>query len=270
VEGVQDGDRFGQLVADGVGVAAERVQRRGLDTGGGPGASVLEPISVGLPRPARNEVQQPGMNSTVGVTGVVHDPGDHAGPRRPSVGPDMLVNTKRVHPGQPLGDSDAPCGFCPAGVPRCMPRNAELMRQGRDRRIQTLQPIGCPSGGPGRELRPRSGQLVLLGERRSRTATVGASSDALGPQQLHWPAETRNIMEADLAADVPATTPQSEQPVRSSPVSTCKPVPVTVTALMWTPSTSSKASARMHQRPPEQDIGVIHVRVSLRIGLLGR
>ncbi len=32
VEGVQDGDRVGQLVADRVGVAAERVQRRLFDT----------------------------------------------------------------------------------------------------------------------------------------------------------------------------------------------------------------------------------------------
>lgn len=54
VERVQDGDRFGHLVADSVGVAAKRVQRRGLDTRGEPSASVLEPVSVSLPRPARN------------------------------------------------------------------------------------------------------------------------------------------------------------------------------------------------------------------------
>jgi hypothetical protein len=46
-----------------------------------------------------------------------------------------------------------------------------------------------------------------------------------------------------------ATTPQSGQPARSTPVSTPskRPVPVAVTELTWTPSTPSSASARMHQ-----------------------
>jgi hypothetical protein len=53
-----------------------------------------------------------------------------------------------------------------------------------------------------------------------------------------------------------ATTPQSGQPVTFSPVSTrrTRPVPVAVTELMWMPSTPSSASARVHQRPQEQDI----------------
>jgi hypothetical protein len=53
-----------------------------------------------------------------------------------------------------------------------------------------------------------------------------------------------------------ATTPQSGQPVTSSPVSTprTRPVTVAVTELTWMPSTPSSASARVHQRPWEQDI----------------
>jgi hypothetical protein len=53
-----------------------------------------------------------------------------------------------------------------------------------------------------------------------------------------------------------ATTPQSGQPLTFSPVPTrrTRPVPVAVTALTWMPSTPSSASARVHQRPQEQDI----------------
>jgi hypothetical protein len=103
MEGIKDGDGFGQFVADGVGVAAERVQCRGLDPGGEPGAAVLEPVRVGLPGPARNEIQQPGMHHPVSVTGVIHDPGDHARSGRAGVGPDMLIDAERIHPCQPVG-----------------------------------------------------------------------------------------------------------------------------------------------------------------------
>jgi hypothetical protein len=43
-----------------------------------------------------------------------------------------------------------------------------------------------------------------------------------------------------------------------------------VTELMWRPSTPSSASARVHQRPPEQDIELFMSGSLLGIGLLGR
>jgi hypothetical protein len=49
VEGVQNRDGFGQFVADRVGVAAERVQRRCFEPGGEVRAAVFEPIRVGFP-----------------------------------------------------------------------------------------------------------------------------------------------------------------------------------------------------------------------------
>jgi hypothetical protein len=69
-----------------------------------------------------------------------------------------------------------------------------------------------------------------------------------------------------------ATTPQSGQPVTSSPVSTprTRPAPVAVTELMWMPSTPSSASARVHHRPWEQDIELFMSGSLLGIGLLGR
>ena len=57
VERVQDGDGFGQFVADRIGVAAERIQRRRFDAGSKFLAAVFEPVGVGLPGPARDEVQ---------------------------------------------------------------------------------------------------------------------------------------------------------------------------------------------------------------------
>ena len=69
VESVQDGDGFGEFITDRVGVAAERIQRGGLDPGGELGSACLEPVRVGLPGPARNEVQQSCMHHAVLVAG---------------------------------------------------------------------------------------------------------------------------------------------------------------------------------------------------------
>lgn len=71
-------------------------------------------------------------------------------------------------------------------------------------------------------------------------------------------AETANVMEPHLAASVArtATTPQSGQPARSTPDSrlSTRPIPVAVTELTRMSSTPRSASARVHQRPREQDI----------------
>lgn len=85
MESVQDPDGFGQFIADRVRVPAEGIQRRGLDPRSEAGTAVFEPVGVGLPGPARNQVKQPGVHHAVGVAGVVHDPGDHAGSRRAGV-----------------------------------------------------------------------------------------------------------------------------------------------------------------------------------------
>jgi len=57
VEGVEDGDRVGQLVADGVGVAAERVQRGLLDLPGEPLRLVVQPRLVGGAGPTDDGVE---------------------------------------------------------------------------------------------------------------------------------------------------------------------------------------------------------------------
>jgi hypothetical protein len=113
----------------------------------------------------------------------------------------VLINAERVHAGEPIGAPDAVGGFCFDGVPDGVPGHPELMSQGRDRGVEPLQRVGRQVGRSGSQFRPWP-QRVLLGERRSRAARVRASLDAFGPQQPHRLAETRNVMEPDLAASV--------------------------------------------------------------------
>jgi hypothetical protein len=202
VEGVQDGDGFGQFVADRVGVTAELVQGCGFDAGGEFLSAFFEPVGVGLPGPARDKVQQPGMHYALRVAGVVHDPGDHAGSRRTGVGPDMLIDSQGVHSCQPADRCDQPGGLGLDGVPGRVPGDAELVRQSRDRRIEMLQAAGGPRDRPGSEFCPGTGQRVFLGEGGSRAVRIRAPPNSFGPQQPHRPAETGNVMEPDLSASM--------------------------------------------------------------------
>ena len=89
VEGVQHRDRVGQLVSDGVGVAAERVQRGLLNLPGEPVRLVVQPPLVGGAGPADDGVEQLRMQASVLVTGEIDHDGHSpvgADPRRPPVG----------------------------------------------------------------------------------------------------------------------------------------------------------------------------------------
>ncbi|MBO0879701.1 MAG: hypothetical protein J2P17_04890 [Mycobacterium sp.] len=59
VERVEHGDRVWELVADGVGVAAERVQGGVLDAGDELGQLAFQPVGVGGSGSAGNDVDQP-------------------------------------------------------------------------------------------------------------------------------------------------------------------------------------------------------------------
>jgi hypothetical protein len=70
LEGVEDRGRVGELVVDGVLVAVERIQRRDGDLLPERLAVFLEPVGVDLPPgPAGNQVEEPGPNASVLVTG---------------------------------------------------------------------------------------------------------------------------------------------------------------------------------------------------------
>ena len=67
VERVEDRDRVGELVVDGVLVAVERVERGFLHTVTELLSAGVEPVAVGLPGPARDQVQQPGPRPPVRI-----------------------------------------------------------------------------------------------------------------------------------------------------------------------------------------------------------
>jgi hypothetical protein len=74
VEGVQHGDGVLELVVDGVLVAVKRVQGRDRDVVAEGLAACGEPVGVDLSRPAGDQVQQPGANTSLLVTGQVDHP----------------------------------------------------------------------------------------------------------------------------------------------------------------------------------------------------
>jgi hypothetical protein len=75
MEGVQHRGRVLKLVIDGVLVAVKRVQGRDLDPAREALAASLEPVAVGPPRAAGDQVEQTSPDASVLVTGQV----DHAG-----------------------------------------------------------------------------------------------------------------------------------------------------------------------------------------------
>jgi hypothetical protein len=98
VEGVQDLHRIGQAVAQGVGVAAERVERGGLDVRPELGLSCVEPGGVGRAGAAEDQVEQTGSDLPVCVAGEVDHAGDFAAGAELAGPPDVLVDAKGLHP----------------------------------------------------------------------------------------------------------------------------------------------------------------------------
>jgi hypothetical protein len=114
VEGVEDRDRVGELVIDGVGVAPEGIQGGDLDPGGEVLSAGLEPTGVRGSRASRDEVEQPGLRLG------------------PAAGTGSLGEVD--HPGQPLG----PLGS--AAVPLASPTETLQVSTGWARRPQVIRP----------------------------------------------------------------------------------------------------------------------------------
>jgi len=108
VERVEDRDRVGELVVDGVLVAVERVQRRFLDTVTEYLAAGVEPVAVGLAGPARDQVQQPGPR-----------------PSASGVRSTMPVRYFDPRPPCPVGRSLTWCQTCSSTPSRATPANRD-------------------------------------------------------------------------------------------------------------------------------------------------
>ena len=196
VERVQHRDRVWQLVADGVGIPAERVQRGVLHGRGEPLGLGGQPPRVGGPRPARDHVQQPGTHASVLVTSQI----DHAGhgpvPAVVRGLPDVLIDAQRHHSAQPAGVCQPPHGFDLDRVPGRVPVHPKVAGQRRDRGVVMGQRVGGPPDRPGRELGPRLDQRVGLGEHPDRASGVRAAPDPLAPGDHDRAPERRGVVRA--------------------------------------------------------------------------
>lgn len=124
VERVQDCDRVGQLIADGVGLPAERVQGGVLDAGGEAAGLGGQPPGVGGTRPAREHVQQACTDKSGLVTGQVDHRRDRAVPTVMAGLLDVLIDPEGDHAGQP----DRPSAGSPRS--RSRPRPCASRHQG--------------------------------------------------------------------------------------------------------------------------------------------
>ena len=84
VERVEYRDGVGELVVDGVLIAVERVRRRHLDPSAKRNTTLLEPVGVGIPEPARDQITGPGSGASGLVTTQSTIPVSAFGPRRRS------------------------------------------------------------------------------------------------------------------------------------------------------------------------------------------
>jgi hypothetical protein len=148
-----------------------------------------------------------------------------------------------------------------------------VVGQGRDGGVEVLQRVRRPGRSAGSEFRPRTGQCMILGECRPRAVPVRAAPNTLGPQQHHGLAETRDVMKPNPPA---AMAHGNDAAVR-----TTGDVLAGLDAQDQAPS-GRRDRADVNALDTEQRVRagappaigtrhrVIHVGVSLVIGLLGR
>jgi len=102
MERIEHRGRVIELLIDRGLVSRERVESCDLDTVTERRAAALQPARVGLPRPARHEVQQTRMRDAVLVASEVDHPRQllRAALTRVDVMPDVFVDTERPHAGE--------------------------------------------------------------------------------------------------------------------------------------------------------------------------
>ena len=196
MESIQDSGGVGEFVVDGVLVAVERVQGGDLDPSLERRAALVEPCLVHGPGAAGYEVEQPGSDASVLVTGQV----DHAGEflRAALAGthvvPQVFVHPEGGHAGEPglVVGQRRQDGLDRA--PHRLPRHPQLTRQPVDGGVLTADLLEHPPARPGGQQPARAGYLlVLLGEHPGRARRLQAPPRALAPPQPGRPRETRDV-----------------------------------------------------------------------------
>ena len=201
VECVEDRDGVFQLVIDGVLVAVERVQGRDRDAFAERVAAGLQPRLVGLTGAARDEIQQPGPDVSVLVTGQINHAGELFRPPASEVDglggdvmPDVFVDAKTGDPGEPGLVRGSGLQHRLDRPPQCLPGAAQLPGQALDRGVLPPHLPDRPPGRASSEQRPAWRHLgVLLHERGHRAHRLGTHPSSFPPPQPHRPAEARRV-----------------------------------------------------------------------------
>lgn len=186
MEGVQDGGGVGELGVQGCLVAAERVQRGDLDAVAERCAAFGEPVGVGLVRPARDQVQQPGPQPPAAVNVAVAGQIDHAcellGAAGAGVGVvgrlgGVLIDAERGHCGEAaliLGEG------LQAGLlhraPQRLPGHARPTDEAGDAGVLAAQLLDGPGHGTAGQRSPRRDHAVGGAAARVRPGTTADST----------------------------------------------------------------------------------------------
>ncbi len=230
VKRVEHGDRVGQLVADRVGVAAERVQGGVLDPRDERGGLGPQPAGVGGAGPAGHDVEQAGVQFPLLIAGQVDHRRD--GPvRRPGRRPpDVLVHTDRPDARQPPRAGDPGGGLGLHRPPQRVPVDPQMPGQRGHRRVVMSQGVGGPADSPRGQNRPRADQLVGLRPGPRRARRLRASPDPLQPHHQHGRPEARGVRRGHPAPAVRGghdPAPTAAGPVRVGLHRDHQPAPLT-------------------------------------------
>jgi hypothetical protein len=155
VKGVEHRDGVVELVIDRVLVAVKGVEGGNLDRGPERVTTLLQPVGVDAARPSGDQVQQSRSDVSVLVRGQV----DHAGELLGSaptlvnglgrdVMPDVLIDPKDAHPGEPRLLRGRVFAQRADGAPHRPPRRPQLTRQPLHAGVLATQLADSPPGRP--------------------------------------------------------------------------------------------------------------------------
>ena len=257
MERVEHGGRVFELVVDGVLVAVERVQGRDLDTVLETFATLVEPVTVGLPRPAGDQVEQPrSWFAGLGIRSQIDHPGQLLGATAAvfdgelaDVVPHVLVHAGRLTPANRVSSSAISCNSGSIEVhtvfqvvPSCR-AIPEMLACSRRIWLTAHQHARVVNNARGAATSGSCSVNTLVGHDGSSQRQVRLR------HQLHGPVEARCVHQRDVTTAVTATTtPQVKQPIGSRGDSTrtvSRPTsPSYSTAITWSPARPTSRSQR--------------------------
>ena len=280
MKGIQGGGGLGEVVVDGVGVAAERVQGGDLHPGAERLAAAGEPVPEHLPGAPGDQVQEPGMGASLLVTAQIHHARQHRGALLPhavrGVMPHVLIDAKGGDAGEAglIGGQLGQEGF--DHPPLRVPGDAQLAGQAFDGGVLTAQLADRPPHRPRREHRPPTRQRgkfsvnVPAGQTVSGQAQVRCRHRSSTGDAEHGTSRSSRVRRPWQSATIPHRRHPCGSLGASMVIATWSPERTTATT--WTPSKSTRVSIReQYESGVAQQVTVRLVIVEVLVEqLLGR